>query len=839
VHVQRWLVLGPVVDALPVFHDESPGGYNMEAMRAARRLPSTSLRPVEGGVEQWFGGEQLTWTARPAGSDGNLQLELPAGTGTEQTAVAWLATYVQVDRFSTLSLTVRGSHVRTLSIDGTEIAHATGAEAEGDNKANAKLIAGKHLIVVEAVRDPSSAAPWAVGLSFEVSDASADMSFSFDPTRDVTVHDITDAPTISSVAVSPDGLLAAIAIGRYLPGTDDGETWVEVRRTDTGDLVHTWRGGQTSQVAWSPSGRVVSYVSSRGSGGEQKSTLWLADLDANSVVPLLEGVEDFEGYRWAPDGTAIVFMTSVSPDEDSRGIKRLEGIMDRWATYRTKTHLSLVTVPGGTTRRLTAGALSTDFGAFSPDGRRLLFTRTVEDLSQRPFSRTELWELNVSTLQAELLGDFHWISGASYSPDGSRLLVQGGALDFDGVGLNVPAGMIANTYDEQLFIWDRESDTADPITREFDPAVSSAVWSRVDGNIYLVATDRDYSHLFRYDVTRRTFTHIETGFDVFGSLALASTAAIAVGTGTSPWVPQGLVTIDLRRVNHTVIHRPGADWFREVRMGSVEPWAFTASSGKTIDGRVYLPPGFDATRRYPAIVNYYGGTTPTSRDFGGRYPKEYWAAHGYVVYVPQPSGATGYGQEFSAVHVNDWGRTTVDEIVEGTRLFLEEHPFVDPHRVGNIGASYGGFMTMLLSTKTDIFAASVAHAGISALSSYWGEGYWGYSYSAVATAESFPWNRPDIYVDQSPLFRADSTTTPILLTHGGSDTNVPIGESDQFYIALKVLGKEVEYLQVAGQDHWILDHAKRIVWSRSILAWYDRWLKGDAAWWEDLYPDRR
>ena len=496
-------------------------------------------------------------------------------------------------------------------------------------------------------------------------------------------------------------------------------------------------------------------------------------------------------------------------------------------------------MPGGTTRRLTAGTFSTNLGGFSPDGSRLLFTRTIEDLSARPFDRTELWELDLSTLHAELLREFRWISGASYSPDGNLLLVQGGAVEFDGVGLNIPEGTIANTYDTQLFIWDRDRDTAYPITREFDPAVSSAAWSAADGNIHVVASDRDYSRLFRYDVERRTFTGLDTGFDVFRSLAVANSAAVAVGTGTSPWVPQGLVTIDLRRGRHTVIHNPGAEWFGDVRMGTVEQWSFTASSGKTIDGRVYLPPGFDRNRQYPAIVNYYGGTSPVSRDFGGRYPMEYWAAHGYVVYVPQPSGATGYGQEFSAVHVNDWGKTTVDEIVEGTRLFLEAFRFVDPDRVGNIGASYGGFMTMLLSTKTDVFSASVAHAGISALSSYWGEGYWGYSYSAVATAESYPWNRPDIYVDQSPLFRADQTTTPILLTHGASDTNVPVGESDQFYIALKLLGKEVEYLQVAGQDHWILNHAKRIVWSRSILAWYDKWLKGDAAWWDDLYPTRR
>ena len=104
------------------------------------------------------------------------------------------------------------------------------------------------------------------------------------------------------------------------------------------------------------------------------------------------------------------------------------------------------------------------------------------------------------------------------------------------------------------------------------------------------------------------------------------------------------------------------------------------------------------------------------------------------------------------------------------------------------------------------------------------------------TAESFPWNRKDIYVDQSPLFRADQNRVPLLLTHGVSDTNVPVGESDQFYIALKLLGKDVEYIQVEGEDHWILDHAKRQLWSKSILAFFDRHLKGETEWWEAMYP---
>jgi dipeptidyl aminopeptidase/acylaminoacyl peptidase len=179
-----------------------------------------------------------------------------------------------------------------------------------------------------------------------------------------------------------------------------------------------------------------------------------------------------------------------------------------------------------------------------------------------------------------------------------------------------------------------------------------------------------------------------------------------------------------------------------------------------------------------------------------------------------------------------------DEIIESTEGFLNAHPFIDSEAVGCIGASYGGFMTMLLVTQTDMFTTAISHAGISTLSSYWGDGYWGYSYSAFATANSFPWNRKDIYVDQSPLFHADKVNTPLLLLHGNRDPNVPPGESIQMYTALKLLGKEVEYVEVIDQEHWILDYKKRLLWQKTIMSWFAKWLKNQPEWWDELYPDK-
>ncbi len=834
----RWLVLGPVIDPLPAFHDAKRGGYDIKARLEAEVFPDHGWTPRAGAPGGWPGPD-VSWREVEA-VGGSVSPELPDGVTEARPAAVWLATRIEVERFRKLTIEVLGEGPRRAWVDGRRVASGGADEAESGGKVSAEveLTRGKHLLLVESLHRGGERA-WSAGAVLRPADdlGLGGLSTTLDEQRALTILDVLDPPRITSTGISADGSFVVAGLERYYPGTDRRETWIEVYARS---LYRTIRaGGDVGQVDWAPRGERLSYVTTaKDDEGKSRSTIWVLDLQSNRVDPVLEAVPDFVDYRWSPDGGKIVYRTRVEPAKDERGFKRLEGLMDRWAGYRTKEYLHLVTVPGGMRRRLTAGPLATSAPSFSPDGRRMLFTRTVEDVDRRPYARTEVWEMDLETFESRRLRDFVWLTDASYAPDGRRILVHGGPDTFGETGVNVPEGRIPNSYDGQLFLWDPSSDEVRAITRDFDPAVKSAVWNRATGKIVLTAEDGDHVRLYAYDPAGERFEQLDTGFDVFTELSSSLSSPGVVGLGTSPWQSQALVGVDVSRNVRTTLSLPAKEDLRHVRRGQVEAWSFESSGGRTIQGRFYLPPDFDPGVRYPLIVHYYGGTSPIARNFGGRYPMEYWASQGYVVYNPQPSGATGFGQEFSSLHVNDWGRTTADEVIEGTRKFVEAHPYVDPARVGCIGASYGGFLTMLLTTQTDLFAAAVAHAGISSISSYWGEGYWGWGYSAVASADSFPWNRPEIYVEQSPLFRADRNAVPILLTHGTDDTNVPVGESDQFYVALKLLGRPVEYLQVEGQNHWILDHDKRVVWSRSIVAWFDRWLKGQPQWWDALWPER-
>jgi dipeptidyl aminopeptidase/acylaminoacyl peptidase len=834
VHVEKWLQLGPFASPFPAFNDEDED-QKMKAgdLLAYEHMALSDLWPVAGDEVRLIRGADASWTK--ASAPDTLGVLIPGDDGVPH--VAYLAAYIDVPQWMEVDVDVRATHPFELFVDGKSIVKNkkggkmdTGAGKSGE----AELEMGKHLMVVKSVYVPGdSLVDWRVDVTLSRDDDfDVDPEVTLDPQRRMTIWDVLDGPSVGSVRVSPDGSMFLVSMSRRTPPEGTRERWEEVRRFKNGKLVK--RLDDLSGVGrwqWAPTGNRLSYVTSE----KDKGTLKVIDLDTGEVETILEDVEHLSGYEWGPDGSFVVYEINKEPKETQTGVKRLRSVRDRRHYERDRSYLYMTSVPAGVTRRLTAGEHTTRIHDISPDGKTAVISRNYEELSDRPYSRTELYLLDLENQSVELLHEGSFLGGAQWSPDGKRLLVTGGPSAFGDAGKDVPEGVIPNDYDRQAYIFDPVTKDVDPITKDFDPSVMSVYWPD-GGDIYIVANQGEFAGLFRYSVEKRSFKEIRLPSDVVHSRGAAENKPVLVYNGSGANQPWRVYGVDMKAGESRTILEPVAERFEYVTIGKVEDWNFTASNGKDIVGRIHYPPDFSPDRTWPCIVYYYGGTSPVNRSFGGRYPKNLWAANGYVVYVLQPSGATGFGQEFSTAHVNDWGKTTADEIIDGTRQFLEAHPFVDPDRVGCIGASFGGFMTQLLITKTDMFAAAVSHAGISDITSYWGEGYWGFGYNAVAAAESFPWNRPDIYIDQSPLFSADKITTPLLLLHGTGDTNVPPGESEQMYTALKLLGKEVEYIRVEGQNHWIVDYKKRIVWHNAIVSWFDRWLKGEPEWWEEMYP---
>jgi dipeptidyl aminopeptidase/acylaminoacyl peptidase len=449
-----------------------------------------------------------------------------------------------------------------------------------------------------------------------------------------------------------------------------------------------------------------------------------------------------------------------------------------------------------------------------------------------------------------------FLGGCAFAPDGRQLLFTGNPEAFNRIGCQLPASVTPSMTENELFLYDLATKQVTPLTKDFDPSVTNVDCSRADGHIYFSAEDRDYVRLYRLNPSTGHIDQLPAKGDYAYRFDLAAQAPVMAYLSYKTLEPASAYVQDMTKWTKAVTNREkpyllfdGREALADAQVGTCQDWNFQNSRGDTVYGRLYLPHDFDASKQYPMIVYYYGGCSPVSRYFESPYAPQMWNSLGYVAYIIEPSGATGFGQEWASRHVNTAGGTPqadgtvpggtpAGDIIEGVKKICQEHPFINPKKIGCMGASYGGFMTQYLQTVTDIFACAVSHAGIANHTSYWGEGYWGYNYSEVSMANSYPWSHRQLYVDQSPLFRSDKIHTPLLLLHGNADTNVPLIESLQMFTALKLLGREVALVEVEGQNHHILDYGKRENWLATQMAWFQRWLKDDPTWWEALYPKK-
>ncbi len=806
VQPEDWLVLGPVARPLPAFVEEPELAALLEGDSGLGPEP---LWPVAGERVRLAGGP-VSWQEQSA-KKGSLQLPNPDGP-----EVAWAATTIRTDGYTEASLSLRSSSPVRVWVDGETIV-TTDGQSKGDEPAEGTvpLTPGVHRLLLQTA---ASEGRWRVELSVDGGERALELEPA--PQRPVSLDALLHAPRIEALATHPDGSRFAVQLVTPAVPSEHRTRWTEIRDASTGELVRRLEA-DVGSFSWSVEGDRYAYRTAEDGG----STLWVG-REGESPRRLLRGEAHLGGFTWLPGDAGLVFSRGSEPDDDGEGIRRLTSTVDRWPWGRDHSTLHQVSLDGAT-RQLTGGDDSWNLLDVHPDGGRLLVSRSEHDTAERPFGREHVHELELSTLTSEEVLVSGYFDGATYRPDGEAILLQGGPSMVDG-GAAVPEGITPNEYDRQLYLWTRADTEVRPLTRDFDPTIQGAWWH--GEQLLVTAQAGPFTRLYDMSLSTGEAVMRATLGDVVAQVAPARAAERVVYVASGAATPPAIFTED------RVLHQPGAGLWEAITLGEVTDFDVT-HEGTRLQGRVHFPPDYDPDGSYPVIVNYYGGTSPVSRSFGGRYPANWWAAHGYLVYILQPSGATGFGQEFSARHVNDWSKTTADEVMAATEAFLEAHPAADPERVGCIGASYGGFLTMRLATRSEQFGAAISHAGISNIAAYWGEGWWGHLYSALATADSYPWNAREIYVEESPLFHADAIETPLLLLHGTADMNVPLGESDSMFTALKVLGKDVEYIQYDGEGHWILDYPKRRQWHATILAYFDWKLSGDDAWWTALYPE--
>ena len=723
---------------------------------------------------------------------------------------------IETTRFTQGTLTLKGIEQGQLFING---------ELQTGDKNSYKLALSNstHSVLIVA----QQVANWHdVTLDFAPKNDVDKITLSTSQTKRLSAKQLFDAPTISQLSLAPNAKQYVTTTRTYSDKTQNQANTVTVLKDSDNQTLYRFEAGQPSNIIWSPDNQYLVYLLN----GELKQ-LSRKNFSIKTLANDLEGANGFTFYN----DTSLLFSWSKSPESTNSLTKHYKGLQDRWSYARTTSQIYMLDTKSGLTKALSQGPLSYSLEDSNSNRGKILMSRPVMAMQASTHPETELVELDLKSYKLSSLGKFKTFNLAKYA--NKDIYVVAGPNFKNGAGRALPKAMLANNYDGQLYLLTEGGKNVKALSKQFDPAIGQ-LQVLENGDALIKVTEQDTQPLYLFDLSKQRFKKLNTGLDIVEQFSYSHDRNTEILlSGTSALAPQQLKRLNVSKNKTDLIWDSKLSSYANTRIPTLEEFNFKNKSGVEITGRVYIPSNLDKTKKHPALVYYYGGTSPVTRGFTGRYPFNLWAENGYVVYVVQPTGATGFGQKFSAQHVNAWGDYTADDIIEGTQAFLNKYDYVDSKKVGNLGASYGGFMTMLLATKTDIFSASIAHAGISNITSYWGEGWWGYLYSGEASKNSFPWNNPELYSQHSPVFHADKVTTPMLLLHGDSDTNVPVGESLTMYTALKLLNKDVELIEYKGADHQIFARDKRFDWWNTMLAYFDKKLKDEPQWWDSMYKN--
>jgi len=260
-------------------------------------------------------------------------------------------------------------------------------------------------------------------------------------------------------------------------------------------------------------------------------------------------------------------------------------------------------------------------------------------------------------------------------------------------------------------------------------------------------------------------------------------------------------------------------------LGEVETHWFTGPAGNKLQGWILKPPGFDARKKYPSILEIHGG--PLTQ-YGYFFMHEFYflAAQGYVVYFSNPRGGRGYGESHAKAIWGDWGNADYLDIMAWTD-YVAQQPYIDKERMGVTGGSYGGYMTVWIIGHTDRFKAAVTQRCVSNFISEWGSSDFNWNFQEELQAGP-PFEDLDKYWDMSPMKYIGNAKTPTLVSHSENDLRCPIEQGEQVFVALKRIGVDAEMVRFPDEFHGLSRNGRtdrRIARLNHFVRWFDKYLK--------------
>ncbi|HEV7921191.1 MAG TPA: S9 family peptidase [Thermoanaerobaculia bacterium] len=677
------------------------------------------------------------------------------------------------------------------------------------------------------------------------------------PKRPITEKDIFRFHWIADPQLSPDGGQAAYVVTEVDEKGDRYTTslWsVETRAGATPRRITN--GPRDTMPRWSPDGRSLAFLrSAEPKDGKpapaQIHLLSLSGGEPHAVTSLDTGVESIV---WSPSGRTIAFTTSTTPDsgkkddEKKKDERKSDVRVINQAVYRANgagyadpkehTHIWLIDVAEeAKPKQLTTGDFDENEPSWSPDGARLFFTSTrVAEAYYDENDAEDLYALPLAAGDSKMAGGepvkladaTGGINRISVSPDGKWIAF---------VASNEKA---VRSYDQpDLFVVSTAGGELRNLTASFDydalGAVGGdqrsprggrqqrAVWSPDSKTLFFTAAQEGKVNLQRLDVGGGRIEPWTSGKQEIVNFAMTNGRTLALVSSPTRISDLFLVGNDGALTQLTDVNKKLWD---ELTLTEPEEIWYPSFDGKRVQAWVQRPPDFDATKKYPLILNIHGGPHAA---YGFTFDHEFqWmAAKGYIVLYPNPRGSTSYGQEFGNIIQYRYPGDDYKDLMAGVDALIARG-WADPGKLGITGGSGGGVLTNYAITQTDRFLAAVSQRSIADWSAWWYTG--DFTLFQPTWFRKAPWQDPQDYVARSAITNVEKIHTPLMLIEGEADYRTPpAAGGEALFRALKYLHRPVVMVRFPGESHELSRSGKpwhRVERLEHIVGWFDRWVMG-------------
>ena len=610
-----------------------------------------------------------------------------------------------------------------------------------------------------------------------------------------------------------------------------GNLWM-IRKDGSQHQKLTSREVSETSPRWSPTGDRLAFVSSTDEGSE----IFIYWLNSGKFAKISQLPFSPSSLSWSPNGKQLAFSMNIAkkPPVLAKMPSKPKGA--KWADAPRITdrlyheadgrgyippgfnHIFVIPAEGGAPRQITDGDYhhrgSLSWGA---NGKHIYFSTNRKEEWEYDFRNSEIYSVDVEDGQIQQLT-------TRQGPDRSPAVSPNGKLiAYVGYDDKVQAYQV-----RKLEVMDIDGTNKRILSASLDRSIDAMQWDAKGTGLYIAYDDKGNTKIahISLDGTIKDLAGNLGGNSIGrpyggGSFSVANDGTISY-TVTRPEYPSELAVVDAKSKKVKKITQLNKALMDYRDLGKVEEIWYTSSfDQRDIQGWVVYPPGYDASKKYPFLVENHGG--PIS-NYGDRFTAEIqlYASAGYVVFYPNARGSTSYGEEFGNLLYNNYPGQDYDDVMDGVDYCIRKG-IAHEDQLFVTGGSAGGIMSAWIIGKNNRFeAAVVAKPVMNWISkTLVADNYFGYANSRYPGQ---PWENFEGYWKFSPLSLVGNVETPTMVMVGMNDLRTPPSEAKQLYHALKLRKIETVLVEIPGASHGIANKPSNLITKIAhTLAWLDKY----------------